>query len=75
MDGRLQTGMLDTETGSSITLLSTEGKRETILRSDIEELRALGTSLMPVGIEKDLSAADIADIIRYVQFAGSRNGG
>ncbi|MCC7335028.1 MAG: c-type cytochrome, partial [Pirellulaceae bacterium] len=34
VDGRLQTGMLDTETGSSITLLSTEGKRETILRSD-----------------------------------------
>ncbi|MEO8268968.1 MAG: c-type cytochrome, partial [Aureliella sp.] len=71
VDGRLQTGMLDTETGSSITLLSTEGKRETILRSDIEELRALGISLMPVGIEKDVSAADIADIIRFVQSAGS----
>ena len=75
VDGRIQTGMLDTETGSSITILSNEGKRDTILRTDIEELRALGTSLMPVGIEKELSATDVADIIRFVQSAGTSESG
>ncbi|WP_153555518.1 PVC-type heme-binding CxxCH protein [Roseimaritima sediminicola] len=63
VDGRVHNGLLATETGSSITLLSNEGKRETILRSEIEELRASGKSLMPEGLEKDLSPQAIADVI------------
>ena len=67
VDGRVQNGLLSTETGSSITLLSNEGKRATILRSEIEELRASGKSLMPEGLEKDLSAQDIADLIALLR--------
>nr|WP_161501168.1 neutral/alkaline non-lysosomal ceramidase N-terminal domain-containing protein [Rhodopirellula sp. SM50] len=66
-DGRVRNGLLGTETGSSITLLSDEGKRETILRSEIEELRASGKSLMPDGLEKELSPQDIADLIALLQ--------
>ncbi|WP_442505455.1 HEAT repeat domain-containing protein [Novipirellula sp. SH528] len=62
VDGRVLNGLLATETGSSITLISNEGKRETILRTEIEELRASGKSLMPEGLEKDLSPQAVADL-------------
>ncbi|QEF98197.1 Neutral/alkaline non-lysosomal ceramidase [Stieleria maiorica] len=69
-DGRVRNGLLGTETGSSITLLSNEGKRETVLRSEIEELRASGKSLMPDGLEKELSPQDVADLIALLRSEG-----
>jgi putative heme-binding domain-containing protein len=65
--GRSVIGMLSTETGSSITLLAAEGKFESVLRTDIEELRSTGKSLMPDGVEKDLTHQDLADVIEYVK--------
>ena len=65
--GRSVIGLLLTETGSSLTLVAAEAKTESILRSDIEELRSTGKSLMPEGLEKDLSHQDLADVIEYVK--------
>ncbi len=65
-DGRIVSGRLETETGSSITLLAAGGKRETILRRDIEELRASAKSLMPEGLDQDLKPQDLADLIQFV---------
>ncbi len=65
--GRSLTGILATETGSSITLLAAEGKSESVLRDEIEELRSTSKSLMPDGLEKDLSPQDIADVIEFVR--------
>ena len=65
--GRSHSGILDTETGSSVTLLAAEGKRETILRRDIEELRASDKSLMRQGIEQQLMPQDLADLIQLVR--------
>jgi hypothetical protein len=48
-------------------LLAEEGKRQTILRSDIEELRASTQSLMPNGLEKELNSQDLADLIQFVR--------
>ncbi|HRA89404.1 MAG TPA: c-type cytochrome, partial [Planctomycetaceae bacterium] len=70
ISGRSVIGMLSTETGSSLTLVAAEGKSESILRTDIEELRSTGKSLMPDGLEKDLSQQDLADIIEYVKTIG-----
>jgi hypothetical protein len=41
-------------------------KQETILRTDIEELKSTGKSLMPEGLEKDLSKQDLADLFAYL---------
>jgi len=60
-------GLLATETGSSITVLGAEAKSESILRSDIEELRSTGKSLMPDGVEKDFTHQNLADVIEYVR--------
>ncbi len=69
-DGRSLTGILETETGGSITLLGEQARRQTILRSDLELLRSSGKSLMPDGLERDLSPQDLADLIAVVARAG-----
>ncbi len=65
-DGRVRTGRIDVETGSSITLVRADGKAEVLLRHEIDELRATGKSLMPEGLEKDLSPQDVADLLALV---------
>ena len=66
-DGRSFSGKLETETGSSITLLTAEGKRTTVLRRDIEILRATNQSIMPEGLEQGLKPQDLADLIQFVR--------
>ena len=62
------TGILASETSTSITLVGADGKKHQLLRNELDELASSGKSLMPEGLEKDLSPQDMADIIR----AGSR---
>ena len=58
-DGRSVTGIIAEEAASSLTLLSAEGKRETVLRSEVEQIRSTGKSLMPEGFEQNASIADV----------------
>lgn len=67
--GRTVTGMISTETGSSITLRRAEKVEETILRNQIEQLQTTWKSLMPEGLEKQLKLQDVADLIAYLQKA------
>ncbi|MSR57503.1 MAG: c-type cytochrome [Planctomycetaceae bacterium] len=64
--GRTFTGLLAAETASSITLKGQEGKQEVLLRADLDELVGSGKSLMPEGLEKDLSHQAMADILAYL---------
>ena len=66
-DGRILTGILTSESSTSITLKQPEGKLETLLRTEIEELRSNGVSLMPVGLEKNLSHQGMADVISFIK--------
>ncbi|MCH8043021.1 MAG: neutral/alkaline non-lysosomal ceramidase N-terminal domain-containing protein [Planctomycetes bacterium] len=63
-------GMLATETGAAITLIAADGKRHDIVRAELEALRSTGKSLMPEGLEKDLTPKDMADVIAYVAAVG-----
>jgi putative heme-binding domain-containing protein len=67
--GRQLTGMLASETGTSITLVGPDGKARTVLRSRVERLVSTGKSLMPEGLEKDLSPRDLADLIAWLRSA------
>ena len=64
-DGRTITGILATETASSITLLEAD-KRHVILRTELEELQSSRKSLMPDGLEQNLSQQDMADLISFI---------
>jgi putative heme-binding domain-containing protein len=65
--GRSLTGMIAAETASSITLRRAEKAEDTILRSDIDEIQATAKSVMPEGLEMQLSKQDVADVIAYLQ--------
>jgi putative membrane-bound dehydrogenase-like protein len=79
-DGRQVNGMLLEETGASLTLAAPEGKQTVIPRSEVEELKSSGKSLMPEGVEKDITPAEAADLVAYLatsspapkQFAGNK---
>ncbi len=66
-DGRSFSGMLMSEAGNSVTLVGVDGKETVLLRNDIEELVASQKSFMPDGLEKDMTALDLADVIAFVQ--------
>ncbi len=69
-DGRIFTGMLASETGNSVTLAAQEGKRETLLRTEIESLQSTGKSLMPDGMERDIPPQAMADLFAFLHSAG-----
>ncbi len=61
--GVTHTGMLVDESGGSITLLAGENKRVTLMRSEIDEFAGSTKSLMPEGLEKDVTRQEIADLL------------
>ena len=65
--GKTYTGLIKSETAVSITIRMPEGKEETILRSDIEELKTSGQSLMPVGMEKSITVEQMTDLISFLK--------
>ena len=66
-DGRIVTGLIAAETASTMTFRRAEGKEDVVLRDQIDELRSAGVSLMPVGLEKDLSPQQVADVIAFIK--------
>ena len=70
-DGRTLTGILGNETSSSVTLRTPE-KEETIIRDRIQSLRPMSTSLMPEGLEANLTKHDMADLLEYVKNGENR---
>jgi putative membrane-bound dehydrogenase-like protein len=64
--GRVFTGMIASETASSMTLRRAENVEDTILRNQIDEIQATGKSLMPEGLEMQLTKQDLADVIAYL---------
>ena len=66
-DGRSLSGLVASETPTSITLRQPLGKEEVLLKQDIDELLASSKSLMPEELEKTLSRQDFADLLGYLK--------
>ena len=66
-DGRVFTGMITDETATSLTLAKADGKKDTLLRVDLDELKSTGKSFMPEGLELEITPQDLADIFKFVQ--------
>jgi len=65
--GRVLTGLLADETSAAVKLRRADGVEDTVLRSEIEELRPTGRSLMPEGLEQNLSLQDLADLLAFLK--------
>jgi putative membrane-bound dehydrogenase-like protein len=66
-NGQVFNGLLASESGNSITLVGPDGKSQVLLRSDLDELVSTGKSVMPEGLEKEISAPDMADLIAFLR--------
>jgi putative heme-binding domain-containing protein len=65
-EGRTTSGLIASETATSITLRRAENVQETILRQNIEEINSTGKSLMPEGLEQKLTLQDMADLLAFL---------
>jgi putative heme-binding domain-containing protein len=66
-EGLIVSGLLLSETSTSVTLISADGKKHGILRKDLDELASTGKSAMPEGFEKDLPEREMIDLIAFLQ--------
>ncbi len=67
VDGTVATGILTTETATSITLRQQGGKDLVVARGDIDELISSGLSLMPEGLERQIPPQDMADLVSFIK--------
>ena len=72
-DGRSFTGILASESPTSITLRKEKNASETLLRRDLEFLRASAVSLMPSNLHEQLGPQAVADLIAFLRKAYARN--
>ena len=64
-DGRVLTGLLLSETKTTVELLDSEAKKHVVLREDIDALKGTKLSLMPEGFEK-LGEDDMLCVLEFL---------
>ncbi len=69
-DGQSLSGMLASESRTTVELFDSEGRRHAILREDIEDLSASPKSMMPEGFEKLVSKPQFADLLAFLTARG-----
>ena len=65
-DGRTLTGMIAAETANSITVRQIDATSITVQRTGIREVRSLGMSFMPEGLEFSIDTKAMADLLAYL---------
>ena len=66
-DGRFLTGIMESETATSVTLKKSGGLRDTVLRSQVVHIEESALSLMPDGLGEGLNVADMADLVAFLK--------
>ncbi len=66
-DGQVVEGLLRDLSAATVTLRSQNGKDQTIEREQIQELKSMGVSLMPEGMEEQISVDQMRDILYYLK--------
>ncbi|MEX0713372.1 MAG: PVC-type heme-binding CxxCH protein [Pirellulales bacterium] len=69
-DGRVFAGLLASETKTSVELFDAEGKKQVLVRDEIEELAASSKSLMPEGFEKQVTPDELVDLLEFLAQRG-----
>jgi putative heme-binding domain-containing protein len=69
-DGRVLSGLLASETRTSLELFDADGKKQFLRRDEIATLDASSKSLMPDGFEKQMAREEIADLLEFLARPG-----
>ena len=73
-EGRIKSGIIASESDASITLRRAEGAEDVIARQAIDSLTSTGLSLMPEGLEKEISPQQMADLLAYLKSLNKAHG-
>ncbi len=65
--GLVHTGLVASETSAAVSIRQPEGKSVRVLRADIKLLKSNGISLMPEGLEKNISVAQMSDLLSFLK--------
>lgn len=65
-DGRIQAGLLKQSTADALTLVTTERTEIRLPRANIEEIQPSRVSIMPQGLDTQLSRQELSDLIAYL---------
>jgi putative heme-binding domain-containing protein len=66
-EGQIVSGLIMSESASSVTLRQPGGQEQTVLRKNIELLKAAPVSLMPEELARTLTPQEIADVIAWLR--------
>jgi putative heme-binding domain-containing protein len=69
-DGRLLTGIIQDESSGQVVLKEAGGKQHVVARSEIEQIKNNGISLMPIGLEESLSQQQMSELIHFLKSTG-----
>ena len=70
-DGRLTTGMLESESPTEIVLRTADNKQVVMARDDIDSIETSDQSLMPKFLLRDMTAQQAADLLTYLRSLGT----
>ena len=65
-DGRVLNGLIARETGETLFLQQPTGEPTALRREEIDELVPATVSIMPNGLEKALTEAELADVVAFL---------
>jgi putative membrane-bound dehydrogenase-like protein len=66
-EGKQITGRIAAESSNSLSLKTAYGTEENILRTQIKNIDNPGLSLMPNGLEQNMSEQELADLLAYLR--------
>lgn len=69
VDGKIINGNIRNETAEEILLATGPNKEERVKKADIDELKPSTVSIMPAGLEKQLSQQDLLDLVAFLKSA------
>jgi putative heme-binding domain-containing protein len=64
--GRTHSGILGRETTAAVTLTATDRSESRISRSDIDEITPGRVSIMPQGLDTQLTRRELSDLIAFL---------
>jgi putative heme-binding domain-containing protein len=68
-DGRIVNGLIRNETAEEIVLATGLNQETKVARSEIDEIRPSSVSVMPAGLDKQLSVQELADLVSFLKNA------
>lgn len=66
-NGESISGILSSETGTTVTLTNLGGLQTTVVRNEIKKMEASETSAMPAGLEAAISLKEMADLLAFLK--------